>query len=180
MAELCLTMVLILDPQAASMHAAAAAASARPCTRVLTLTGKPEADRALVGSGPERVTMVSYGPAAAAAAVSRWPNRERTIGGIGPANALFKAPIGGPRRHRAPLRRSAVKLLPARTTPACRKTPTWRAIGWTPPGKCWRYAGDAHRLSGQAPAGCHGLVAWFEGPAATPAGLAARARWRSP
>ena len=176
MAELCLTMVLILDPQAASMHAAAAAASERPCTRVLTLTGKPEADRALVGSVPERVTMVSHGPAAAAAAVSRWPNREMTIGGIGPANApFFKAP------HRRVLSTTpsaaealamAVKLLPARTTwclpqdanmardrlDAARKVLALRGV-------------TLIGYQGSAPAGCHGLVAWFEGPAATPAGL---------
>jgi hypothetical protein len=176
MTELCLSLVLVLDPQAAATHAIAAAAAARPCTKVVTLTGKPEADRALVGSVPERVLMVAYGPAAAAAAVGRWPNRELTIGGVGPANApFFKA------AHRRVLSTApspekalgmAVKLLPSRSI-------------WCLP-KDVKMARDRldlarNRLArrgvtllaydSKPPAGCQGLVAWFEGPAATPDGL---------
>ena len=66
----------------------------------------------------------------------------------------------------------AVKLLPARTTwclpqdanmardrlDAARKVLALRGV-------------TLIGYQGSAPAGCHGLVAWFEGPAATPAGL---------
>jgi len=179
--ELCLTMVLVLDPQAASTHAAAAAASARPCTKVLTLTGKPEADRALVGSVPQRVMMVSYGPAAAAAAVARWPNREMTIGGIGPANVpFFKAP------HRRILSTTpsasealemTVKLLPSRTT-WCLPQDANMARDRLDQAR-QRLARRGVNLigyNGNPPRGCHGLVAWFEGPAATPNGLEALVR----
>ena len=176
MSQLCLTLVLVLDPQAASTQAVAAAASARACTRVLTLTGKAEADRASVGSVPARIPMLAYGPAAAAAAVARWPNRELTIGGIGPANApFFAAP------HRRVLAMApgavgalsmAVKLLPSRNT-------------WCMPEDA-SMAQDRVDQARQAlarrgisligyrdnpPAGCSGLVAWYEGPASTPAGL---------
>ena len=110
--------------------------------------------------------MVSYGPAAAAAAVSLAEPR-MTIGGIGPANApFFKAP------HRRVLSTTpsaaealamAVKLLPARTTWCLPQDANMARIGWTP-GKCWRYRVTLIGYQGSAPAGCHGLVAWFEGP----------------
>ena len=169
-------MVLLLDPQAASTHAAAAAASARPCTKVLTITGKPEADRALVGSVPQRVMMVTYGPAAAAAAVARWPNREMTIGGVGPAHApFFKA------AHRRILSTTptaaealvmAVSLLPARTTWCLPQDPAMARDRLDRARQTLARRGvSLIGYQGKAPAGCHGLVAWFEGPASTPPGL---------
>jgi hypothetical protein len=176
MSELCLTLVLVLDPQAAFTHAAAAAASARPCTRVLNLTGKPEADRALVGSIPQPVRIVAYGPAAAAAVVGRWPDREVTIGGIGPANVPY---FSSPNRRIVPNAPSAeaalslaVRLLPGR-------------INWCLPQDQAMVRDRLDRArqnlarSGitmigyraKPPAGCQGLIAWFEGPAATASGL---------
>ena len=181
MNEICLTLVLVLDPQAAATHAMAAAASARPCTKVLTLTGKPDADRSLVGSVAERIMMVAYGPAAAAAVVGRWPSRELTIGGVGPANApYFEAP------HRRILSTApsaqealsmAVKFLPQRTTWCLPQDASMARDRLDKARQALARSGvTLIDYAKQPPQGCSGLLAWFEGPAATPEGLQALVR----
>jgi hypothetical protein len=181
MVELCLTLVLVLDSKAPDAPAVAAATSARPCTRVLRLTDEPEADRALVGSVPRQARLIAYGPAAAAAAVARWPDREMTIGGVGPATApLFEAD------HRRVLAlspggaaalRLAVRLLPKRAT-WCTPTASDMAMDRLDRAR-FSLAQDGISLlayTGATPRGCQGLVAWFEGPAATSNGFSKLAR----
>lgn len=178
MLELCVSLVLVLDPGAPHAAAAAAAAKARPCTRIISLTGNAEADRAQVGGVRNQALLVAYGPASAVAVVTRWPDRRVTLGGLGSANAaLFEA------SHRRVLPLSpeghigielAARLFPQRKVWCVPVSPDMA-----------RDRVDRSRLSlrqsgislvtyrDSPPAGCHGLVAWYEGPATTAEGYQA-------
>ena len=178
MLELCVSLVLVLDPAAPFAAAATAAAKERPCTKVITLTGSAEADRAQVGSVKDQAVIVAYGPAAAVAVVTRWPDRSVTLGGLGAANAaLFEAP------HRRVLPFSpeghvalalANRLLPSRQVWCVPVSPDMARDRVERSRLAVRQVGMTlvPYLDGP-PAGCQGLVAWYEGPATTAEGFQA-------
>ncbi|MBM66736.1 MAG: hypothetical protein CMH55_10925 [Myxococcales bacterium] len=176
MLELCVSLVLVLDPAAPFAAAATAAAKSRPCTKVLTITGSAEADRAQVGGVKEQAVLVAYGPAAAVAVVTRWPDRSVTLGGLGPANSvLFEAP------HRRVLPLSpeghvaialANRLLPSRKVWCVPVSPDMARDRVERSRSALRQAGMSLVPYRDAPpAGCEGLVAWYEGPATTADGF---------